>query len=198
MLKRELLDLLKDIDDDKEILEVLQKIEGVQKAYTLEDFKKQLSENAEVKAYYQSSLDSGIGKGVASFKEKTLPKIIEEEIKKASNKNKSPEELRIEELENKLAQIEKDKIRAEMSSKYTKILSEKGLSGDLLDFILGADEETTNKNIDTLTNIINNSVSEKVKTKITENPPIPRANDGGRELDGVERAFYERTGLKID
>ena len=198
MLKKELLELLKDIDEERDIIEVLQKIEGVQKAYTLEDFKKQLSDNPEVKAYYQSSLDSGIGKGVASFKEKTLPKIIEEEVKKASNKNKSPEQLKIEELEQKLIQIEKDKAKAEMSSKYTKVLSEKGLSSDLLTFILGADDETTDKNIETITNIINNNVSERVKGKITENPPIPKGNEGGRELDGVERAFYERTGLKID
>ena len=197
MLKRDLLELLKDIDDDKEIIEVLQKIDGINKPYTLEDFKKQLQENSEVKAYYQSSLDSGIGKGVASFKEKTLPKIIEEEVKKASNKNKTPQELKIEELEQKLAQMEKDRVKAEMSSKYTKVLTEKGLSTDLLDFILGADDETTEKNIDTINNIINNSVSSRVKEKIVENPPIPQESEGGRELDGVERAFYERTGLKM-
>lgn len=190
MLKRELIELLKDIEDDKDVIETLQGIEELKRPLSLEEFKNQLETNKEIKAYYQSSLDSGIGKGVASFKEKTLPKILEEEIKKANNKNKTPEQLKIEELEQKLAQIEKDKTRAEMSSKYSRVLNEKGLSSDLLEFILGADDETTEKNIETLSNIINSNVSEKVKAKITDNPPIPTENEGGRELDGVERAFY--------
>lgn len=197
MKKSELLELLKDLQEDSEINETLQSIEGIKKEYTLEDFKKQLETNPEVKAYYQSSLDSGIGKGVASFKEKTLPKIIEEEIKKANNKNKTPEQLQIEELSKQLEEMKKANLRAEMTNKYTKVLNERGLNTDLLPFILADDEETTENNINTLNDIINSNVSTKVKEKIVDNPPIPENSEGGRELSGVEKAFFERTGIKL-
>ena len=84
MKKSELLELLKDIADDGDVLTTLKGIEGIKNNYTLEEFKEQLKTNAELKGYYQSQIDSGIGKGVASFKEKTLPSIIAEEVKKAN------------------------------------------------------------------------------------------------------------------
>ena len=76
MKKSELLEVLKDIADDSEINETIQGIEGLAKPFDinsigLDQFKQVLEGNKEVKAYYQSALDSGIGKGVATFKEKT-------------------------------------------------------------------------------------------------------------------------------
>ena len=197
MLKSELLELLKDIEENQDINETLQSIEEFKAPFTLEDFKRQLATNAEIKAYYQSSLDSGIGKGVASFKEKSLPKIIEDELKKANNKNKRPEQLQIEKLSEQLEEMKKANLKAEMTNKYTKVLNEKGLNVDLLPFILADDEETIENNINTLNDIINNNVSSKVKEKIVENPPIPMDSEGGKELSGVEKAFFERTGIKL-
>lgn len=197
MKKSELLELLKDITDDTDINETLQGIEGLIKpldinSIGLEDFKNVLENNKEAKAYYQSTLDSGIGKGVAAFKEKTLPGIIEEELKKANNKNKSPEQIALEELQAKFEALEKEKAKAEMSSKYTKVLTEKGLSADLLNFILGADDETTEKNIETLSNIINSSVSTGIEKEITKDPPMPSKSQGIENLSGVEKEFYSR------
>lgn len=197
MKKSELLELLKDITDDTDINETLQGIEGLIKpldvnAIGLEDFKNVLENNKEAKAYYQSTLDSGIGKGVAAFKEKTLPGIIEAELKKANNKNKTPEQIALEELQAKFEALEKEKAKAEMSSKYTKVLTEKGLSADLLDFILGADDETTEKNIETLSNIISSSVSTGIEKEITKDPPMPSKSQGIENLSGVEKEFYSR------
>jgi hypothetical protein len=197
MKKSELLELLKDIADDADINETLQGIEGLIKpldinSIGLEDFKNVLENNKEAKAYYQSTLDSGIGKGVAAFKEKTLPGIIEEELKKANNKNKTPEQIALEELQAKFEALEKEKARAEMSSKYTKVLTEKGLNADLLDFILGADDETTEKNIETLSNIISSSVSTGIEKEITKDPPMPSKSQGIENLSGVEKEFYSR------
>lgn len=191
MLKKELLELLKNAKDEDDIIETLQGIEELKKPLSLDEFKSQLEKNEVIKAYYQSTLDSGIGKGIASFKEKTLPRIIEEKLKEESNKKKSPEQIKIEELEQELAQIKKDKIKAEMSSKYAKVLNDRGMSTDLLEFVLGADDEITNKNIDTLSRIIDNGISSKVKEKITDNPPIPTNSEGGTELSGVEKLFYQ-------
>lgn len=180
MLKSELLELLKDIADDTDINTTLQGVEGLIKPLDigLEEFKNVLESNKEAKAYYQSTLDSGIGKGVSAFKEKTLPGIIEEELKKAGNKNKSPEQIQLEELQAKFSTLEKEKARADLSSKYSKVLAEKGLNSDLLDFVLGDDDDVTNQKIETLSNIINTSVTGGIEKAITTNPPIPVKGQG--------------------
>lgn len=204
MKKSELMDLLKDIDENSEINEAIQGIEGLAKpldvtSIGLEDFKNVLESNKEIKAYVQSSIDSGVGKGVASFKEKTLPRLIQEGIEKAKNKDKTPEQIELEEIKQKLANMEAEKQKAEMSSKYTKVLSDKGLSTELLQFVLGADDDTTNANIETIEKLINSSVTNGIKSKITENPPIPFKSEGSEYFnDGVEKAFYEKNGIKLD
>lgn len=197
MLKSELLDLLKDISEDADINATLQGVEGLIKPLDmatigLEQFKNILEGNKEAKAYYQSTLDSGIGKGVSAFREKTLPGIIQEELKKAGNKNKSPEQIALEELQAKFSALEKEKARADLSSKYSKILAEKGLDSDLLDFVLGDDDEITGQKIDTLSNIINTSVTGGIEKAITTNPPIPAKGQGMETMSGVEREFYSR------
>lgn len=178
MLKSELLEKLKDIADDADINEAIQGIEGLAKPFDvtsigLEDFKKVLESNKEVKAYYQSALDSGIGKGVATFKSETLPGIIEEELKKANNKKKTPEQLELEELKAKFEALEKEKAKADMTTKYTKVLTEKGLNTDLINFVLGENDETTTKNIESIEKIINGAVDNGVKNKLSSSSYTP-------------------------
>ena len=178
MLKSELLEKLKDIADDADINEAIQGIEGLAKplditSIGLEDFKKVLESNKEVKAYYQSALDSGIGKGVATFKSETLPGIIEEELKKANNKKKTPEQLELEELKAKFEALEKEKAKADMTTKYTKVLTEKGLNTDLINFVLGENDETTTQNIESIEKIINGAIDNGVKNKLSSSSYTP-------------------------
>lgn len=199
MTKNELLELLKDIGEDADINTTLQGVEGLIKPLDLatiglEDFKSVLESNKEAKAYYQSTLDSGIGKGVSAFKEKTLPSIIEEELKKAGNKNKSPEQIALEELQAKFTALEKEKARADLSSKYSKVLAEKGLNTDLLDFVLCDDDEITGQKIETLSNIINTSVTGGIEKAITTNPPIPVQGQG--VVDTLNEQIANAMGVK--
>ena len=194
MKKSELFELLKDISDETDINETLQGIEGLTKAFdvnsiNLEQFKTVLENNEGIKGYYQSALDSGIGKGVASFKEKTLPGIIAEEVKKAGNKNKTPEQLELEQLKADMETMKAEKIKAERATKYTKVLADKKINGDLLNFILSNDDETTDKNIEILSNLINTNVTEMVKGKLTQDPPQPGSNGNPSESWTLDQAM---------
>jgi hypothetical protein len=126
------------------------------------------------------------------FKAEKLPKILEDAIKAKSNEGKTPEQIALAELQAKFDNLEIEKARAEMSSKYTKVLTEKGLNADLLNFILGSDDETTNNNIETLSSIINSSVTNGIEKEITKDPPMPRAGQGLENLSGVEQSFYAK------
>lgn len=189
MKKSELIELLKDIADDGDINEKIQGIEGLAKpldikSIGLEDFKNVLENNKEAKAYYQSTLDSGIGKGVAAFKEKTLPGLIEEELKKAGNKNKSPEQIELEKLKKQFEDSQAELAKERTIGKYTKVLKDKGLPVELVDFIYGdGKEETIDKNIETIGNIINGAVDSGVKSKLGTSSYTPPTDDATNALN---------------
>ena len=187
MLKSELLELLKDIGEDADINETIQGVKGLTKTSDiktigLDDFKSVLETNDIAKSYFQSSLDSGIDKGVATYKENfmknELPKLVDDGIKSKSNEGKSEIEIKYEEMQKQLDTMVAEKAKAEMANKFTKELSTKGLPTDLIDFVLGSNEETTNSNIEKISTILNSATDLKVKEKLGESTYVPPKNDG--------------------
>ena len=184
MLKKDLLEILKDVEDNVDINEKLQGIEGLAKSseldvtkLSLEDYKNILENNETIKGYNQSSLDSAISKAVESFKTKKMPSYIEEAIKAKSNEGKTPEQIELEKMKAEIENMKAEKTMAEMSSKYTKVLGEKGLSTDLIDFVLGSDDDTTNLNIEKINTILNTVTESKVKEKLNNSSYVPPKQD---------------------
>ena len=73
MKKSELLELLKDVEDDADINETIQGIEGLIKPFdlskiTLEQYKEILENNEVIKGYNTSTLDSVRSKAVETYK----------------------------------------------------------------------------------------------------------------------------------
>ena len=102
-----------------------------------------------------------------------LPGLVEAEIKKRSNEGLTEDQIKLKELQDKLAKMEQEKLRSDMSNKYIKVLKEKGLNTDLIDFVLGADEEATNNNIEKMATIFNSNVETKVKEKLNNSSYVP-------------------------
>lgn len=188
MVKTELLKLIETLGETDDVMPTLQGIEGLSKTFDvksigLDDFKTVLESNDIAKSYFQSALDSGIGKGVAkyqeNFKSKELPKLIDEGIKAKSNEGKSEIEIKYEEMKKEIESMKTEKARAELSSKYQKVLVEKGLPVDLTDFILGdGSEETINGNIEKFSNMFSSVADLKVKEKLGDSTYTPPKNDG--------------------
>lgn len=172
MLKSELIELIKEMEDDSNIDEVILG-QGFAKPIDLEGFKDLLANNEEIKGYHTSLLDSAVSKGVESFKKNKMPKYIEEEIKKKSNEGKTPEQIELEELKNTIANMQKEKARAELSSKYIKILGEKKLPTELIDFILNDDETVIDNNITKFETLFNTYVDNGIKARIGDNTYTP-------------------------
>lgn len=203
MKKLELLELLKETADDAKVNEIIQGVEGLTKTFDLnsiglDEFKGILESNEIAKTYYQSSLDSGIGKGVAKYKENfnknELPKLVEEGIKAKSNEGKTEAEIKLEKVLAEMEEIKTQSAKSEMKAKYTKVLSDKGLVTDWLDLIkLSPDnEEVNNSTIEKLCEFVNTAVTKGINSKITENPPIPEKSQG---LNNSKDAFVKGLGL---
>ena len=123
--------------------------------------------------YSNKAVETARNNAIAKFKEEELPKIIEEELKKVNNKKKTPEQIELEELKAKFEALEKEKTKADMTSKYTKVLTEKGLNTDLINFVLGENDETTTQNIESIEKIINGAVDNGVKNKLSSSSYTP-------------------------
>lgn len=170
MLKSELLEKLKDIDDNAEVDEVL---EGFAKPFdvnniTLEDYKNLLANNKEIKGYYTSQLDSKVSKGIESWKKNNLDKLIEEGIKAKSTEGLTEEQKQLRELQEQIEKMKQEKAQAELLESNRGKLKEQGLSEDLAKYVASDDDITFFK--DLITSSVNAGVQEKIKGN-TYTPP---------------------------
>lgn len=205
MKKSDLIKLLENASDDQDINELIlgnEEFKSLGKAdltkLTVDEFKNLLNTNEGVKGYQQSLIDSAVSKGVASYETNTLPKKIEEAIKQASNKNKTPEQIKLEELEEKLAEMESQKIKAELQNKYTKTLTEKGFDTSLLDLCFDESEENFNSKLEKITNIIQASTEKEVQTRLKDGeykPPKSNNTNIITKEDFSKMGYKERTNL---
>lgn len=175
MLKSELLDLLKDIQDDTDIDEIVSK-----NYLNLDNFKKKLEE-AEFKSFMDSEKDKHSAKAIATaldnFKKKDMQKLIDAEVLKRTGDNETPEQKKIRELEEQFANLQKEKAKSEMISKYKDVLTEKHIPTNLIDFLLGEDDDLTNANIDLFENSMKEYIDNKVDDRLKDSSYIPPKGD---------------------
>lgn len=188
MLKSELLEKLKDINDDADINETILSIEDFAKSseldvtkLTIEDFKNILENNQVIKGYNTSQVDSAISKAINShdekFKKDKLPKIIEDELKKRSNKGLTPEQIEIKELKAQMETMKAEKEASDLLNSNRTKLKEAKLSEDLAKYI------KEDSDIEFFKNLITESVNNGVKNKINGSsytPPSDSNLGGGK------------------
>lgn len=190
MLKKELLEKIKDLEEDKDIDEIILS-NGFAKPITdVEGFNKLLASNKEI----QGLMDGKVTKAIDTFKSNTMPKLIEAEVLKATNKKETPEQKAIRELQEKLAVMEKDKARAEMVAKYKDTLSEKNIPSKMMDFLLGSDDDTTKANIELFENSMKTYIDDKVNERLNGGYKPPK-NDEDKNNDPIAQQLAVAMGL---
>ena len=180
MLKSELLEKLKDIADDADINETILKMDDFAKSskidvtkMTIDDYKNMLANNDIIKAYYQSSFDSAVGKAVTNhdekFKKEKLPKLIDEAVKAKTSEGLTPEQKQLKELQEQLEQMKLEKAKSELLEANRNKLKGQGLDTSLAKYI-NSDEDIT-----FFKELISNSVQAGIKEKLGNSnykPPV--------------------------
>ena len=183
MLKSELLDKLKDIADDADINETILKMDDFAKSskidvtkMTIDDYKNMLANNDIIKAYYQSSFDSAVGKAVTNhdekFKKEKLPKLIDEAVKAKANEGLTPEQKQLKELQEQLEQMKLEKAKSELLEANRNKLKGQGLDTSLAKYIENDEDITFFKEL------ISNSVQAGIKEKLGNSNYKPAASSG--------------------
>lgn len=195
MKKSELTKLLDALGDDADIDETVSKSDLgkalASSGLTLDAFKEKITNDKDFKAFMDSEKDKHSTKSLETWKTNNLQKAIDDAVAKA-NPQETPEQKRIRELEARIEASEKDSLKKDLTNRALKTLTEKKLPTDLVNFIVGADEDTTTKNLETLTNIFS-SHDEAIKTEILKgNSYTPPGGSGAGASDKLGKSEVEK------
>ena len=118
--------------DDLEIDEVLKGNDVIkalfpQQNISLDAVKQFLENDKDGKQYLQSYGDKRVSTVIETFKEKTMPTLINDAVLKATGKKKTPEQIKMEELEKKFNESEAKRIKSENTGILKDKLTEAGL-----------------------------------------------------------------------
>jgi hypothetical protein len=148
-------------------------VEGVQKF---------VNENKDAKSWLDSERDKHSSKSLETWKTNNLQKEIDAEIAKRFP-TADPKDVKMKELEAKLEQMQKDSFKKELTNSAIKTATEKELPIQLIDFLLGTDLESTNKNIDTFKSIFDSHIQKQVEARIQSNSYTPPSG-GNKDYKG--------------
>ena len=181
MKKTDLLKLVESIADDGDINESLL---GHEEFKGLKDLSKLGADDingilgSEIgKAYLTSHDDSVRSKAVETFKTGKMQEEIKKAVEEAKNGKKSPEAEALEKLQKEFEASQAELTKERTMNKLSATLKEKKLPIELANFAYGdGQEETINKNIETLQNVLNSAVDSGVKAKLGTSSYTPPAD----------------------
>ena len=102
---------------------------------------------------------------------------IKKAVEEAKNGKKSPEQIELEKLKKQFEDSQAELTKEKTMNKLSATLKEKNLPIELANFAYGdGQEETINKNIETLQNVLNTAVDNGVKAKLGTNSYTPPAD----------------------
>lgn len=137
-------------------------------------------EQKEGKKLLQPKLDKYHTKGLDSWKTNNLDKLIADKMKEL-NPAQSPEQIELAQIKQQLTQIENEKTREVLKNKALTVATEKNIPTSVIDYLIGADEESTVANLGTFETAMKSYVDLEVKTRISDSSYVPPAgNDGAK------------------
>ncbi|OAA90714.1 DUF4355 domain-containing protein [Clostridium coskatii] len=199
MKKSELTKLIEALKDDDDIDETISKSDLgkalVSSGLTLDNFKSKLESDSNFKSFMDSEKDKHLQKGIDTFKTNNLQKLVDEEYKK-QHPEADPKDTEIAKLKKQFEDMQKESLKKDLTNKALKTMTEKKLPTDLVNFIVGVDEDSTNKNLETLEKVFN-SHDEAIKTEILKDGTYKPGGQGGEPTEeAVKGQINSAFGLK--
>ncbi|MBW7572435.1 DUF4355 domain-containing protein [Caproiciproducens faecalis] len=153
----------KNSEETKAYLQGLITVEGVQN----------FMETSDGKSWLDSVKDKHLQKGLETWKANNLQKEIDKKIAELyPEENEEKKQLR--ELNSKIEKMEQEKQREVLKNKALTVATEKKLPiTNIVDLLLGKDEESTLENIGRLETVFGDSVKSAVEERLKSNSYIP-------------------------
>lgn len=169
----------KDQADVKEYLNMLSSV-------TPEKFKSYL-ETDEGKRLVKPVVDSAVTKGIDTYKEKTLPGLVDAKVKELYP-DETPEQKRIREQEDRIKKLEYDNTLKELRGIALQHITENKLPfSKIVDKLIGQDQEATISNISAFGDVFNSYVENEVTARLSGREP--HANPKQSNDDGIKNPW---------
>lgn len=179
----------KDEDDINEFLKGTDVEETFKVAPTIDTFKDLISTNKDFTSFMDSEKDKHSQKALETWKTNNLQTIINDEVLKATGKKKTPEQIKIEELEKRFKEAQDKAQNAENAVKVKDMIGEafkeSKINVDtsmLFPFIGTTDMENVSTRISNLKAIIDANAQALTKAAIADGNYTPPGENGAGEL----------------
>lgn len=165
--------------------DVVKFVEGL-KPVNNETVKDYVENTEEGKKLLQSLTDAKVTKGIETFKTNNLPKILDDEIaKRYPPETEDAKTLR--ELKKRLDEQENMLKKKDLLTAAIKKAGEKGLPIDIIDRLIGEDEESTVKNLNLFEESWKKAIEAQVNEKFKQGGRDPGGAAGGTPPSGEEK-----------
>jgi hypothetical protein len=179
----ELKDVVEFIEANKESDEVQEYLQGFQKEPSAEEILGKFDSDETLKKWLESERDKHATKAINTFKEKSVPKLVEEELKKRTS-NKDEKDLQLDALRAEVESIKREKLKESLRNSSFKFASDNGLPTDLIDYFISIEseddekgtksKELTETNLSKLKEIWSNSLQSSVNDRMKSNGFTPK------------------------
>ena len=158
-------------------------------------------ETTEGKQLIQPKMDSYFSKGLDTWKNNNLQKLIDEEVSRR-NPAETPEQKAIRELQQQMAQANAEKVKAEQIALGQAIASEKGLPTSLVPYFIGDNESDTRTKLNFLEMEYKSTLEKQVEARLKSSNTTPNGPLGGQggnaepsAKDFTKMSYTERVDL---
>ncbi len=196
MIKKDLLKLIENIEDEGSVNEVLSQSDFAKSllssGLTLDAFKEK-ENDTEFRSYLDSIKDTHFTKALETWKANNLNKMIEAELLKR-NPSKTPEQLKLEEMEQRLNESEKQRKLSDQKSRIKSDESYKGIDSKIIDLLVNEDEEITKANLALYVEGNKPFIQSEIEKRLKDNQYTPPSNEADKAKQ-LEQDVYKAFGL---
>ncbi|OCZ49569.1 DUF4355 domain-containing protein [Dehalobacter sp. TeCB1] len=139
-----------------------------------------IDKTPEGKSWADSVKDKHLQKGLETWKVNNLEALLIDEIKKRFPE-KDEKELEVEKLRAEIEKMKHEKQRESLTNKAIKIATEKSLPIELVDFFIGADEQTTVSNVKVFEDTFSQYVQKTVEQRLKGDGYVPPKDNDGKQ-----------------
>ena len=149
-----------------------------------ESVREYLEDTEDGRRLFQRLTDSTVSRAIATYTEKTLPRLVEERYHE-DHPPDTPEQTELRELRERLADAERERSRVEMTVRATNMARDMGLPDDLAGYFADQDEERTRDNLSRLETAISHEVDRRTAERFKTHGRVP-LETGGAGTDSLE------------
>lgn len=164
-------EIKKYLEENKDKEEVKAFVAGLN-PITLDRLQALVTNDKDFISWLDSEKDKHLNKGLESWKSNNLETLLDAEIKKRFPE-KDSKDIELEKIKAELAKMQAEKVKEELTNKAIKLANEKKLPLELVDFVVGGDEQTTTANLEKINEVFSKYLQTEVENRLKSNTYTP-------------------------